>query len=95
MDAPDNIEMVEDGMWDEEGPDDPNDAFPIPKESIVTLAFLATGATKQMKPYVDLTVDDRFTGDRFRVRTVKLFNKMKGLANGTKLQIKWFENGVR
>lgn len=93
----DNVEAAIDGMWEDEGPDDPNDmvplGFPESKEAVVTLVLVETGTSRQMKPYADLTVRDNTTGERFRVRTVKLYEEMRDLKPGSVMRIKWFENG--
>ena len=67
--------------------------IPQSKEAVVTLAFVETGTSRQMKPYADLTVNDNTTGERFRVRTVKLYEEMRDLKPGAVMRIKWFENG--
>lgn len=90
----DEDEYANSMLWPAEGlrePEQPEQ--PVSGEAVVELAFLATGTTKQMKPYVDLTVDSEETGERFRVRTVKLYDELKDLQNGTRMRIKWFENG--
>ena len=72
---------------------EPDQQIPQSKEAVVTLAFVETGTSRQMKPYADLTVDDNTTGERFRVRTVKLYEEMRDLKPGAVMRIKWFENG--
>lgn len=72
---------------------EPDQQIPQSKEAVVTLAFVETGTSRQMKPYADLTVDDNTTGERFRVRTVKLYEEMRDLKPGAVMRIRWFENG--
>lgn len=93
-------EALESMDWANDREPDPPEMMPEPgqqipqsKEAVVTLAFVETGTSRQMKPYADLTVDDSTTGERFRVRTVKLYDEMKDLKPGAVMRIKWFENG--
>lgn len=72
---------------------EPDQQIPQSKEAVVTLAFVETGTSRQLKPYADLTVTDNTTGERFRVRTVKLYEEMRDLKPGAVMRIRWFENG--
>ena len=72
---------------------EPDQQIPQLKEAVVTLALVETGTSRQMKPYADLTVNDNMTGERFRVRTVKLYEEMRDLKPETVMRIRWFENG--
>jgi hypothetical protein len=93
-------EALESMDWANDREPDPPEMMPEPeqqipqsKEAVVTLAFVETGTSRQLKPYADLTVDDNTTGERFRVRTVKLYEEMRDLKPGSVMRITWFENG--
>ena len=92
----DEDEYANSMLWPAEGlrePAQPDQQIPQSKEAVVTLSFVETGTSRQMKPYADLTVNDNTTGERFRVRTVKLYEEMRDLKPGAVMRIKWFENG--
>ena len=97
MEAPDNIEMAEDGMWDDEGPDDPNDiepGGPVCLRMNARVVTISETKNREGRKAAVMWVRDASDpdGDPFAVRSVKLADIILDLEPGSLIDLKFLEH---
>ena len=97
--APDNVEMAEEGMWNDEGPDDPNDVGPgggMPACLRRNVRVVTVSETKNRdgRKAAVMWVRDASDpdGEPFAVRSVKLADAVLDLKPGSLVDLKFLEH---
>lgn len=90
----DNIEMAEDSMWWDEGPDDPNDVWCTPWNRIrAKVLQVIMSKNKEGKDVATMRVqEENGIGSPILVRSVKHANEVKNFEPGTLVDMKFLIN---
>lgn len=67
--------------------------FDLATDDVVALVRLRTDTNRSGSPRVSLTVRSEATGEQYVVSSVKLYDELKDLNEGSRLAIKYMENG--